>query len=243
MAPGQSDPGGFQSQLTPDERVLAALAASDPRDELSLRERELEILELYDRAYEQQLEEALLLQDPVDVSSDDANAELDKAERELLEARATYSIRRKAIESVLMAEPSIQSIYSTHPSPTERALLPLIHRRDILSLAYENLASINSSCSERLSNAEVDNIQTATENRDLVQSLLELTRGKDEKLQIEDPDLRSELETLERKTKKAKADYVTMKRIISASIVASGIDWASDETLLKLVVDDESDEI
>lgn len=38
------------------------LASNDPRDDLSLGEKELEILALYDRVYEQQLEEALLRQ-------------------------------------------------------------------------------------------------------------------------------------------------------------------------------------
>lgn len=57
----------------------------------------------------------------MDVSSvDDVDAELLKAERELLEARATDSVRRKAIESVLMTEPSIQSIYATQASSIER---------------------------------------------------------------------------------------------------------------------------
>ncbi|WEW55141.1 hypothetical protein PRK78_000569 [Emydomyces testavorans] len=246
MAPGPRELNGSPAQLEPNERALVELASSDPRDDLSLREKELVILQLYDHIYEQQLEEALLLQDPVDVSSiDDVDAELAKAERELLEARATHSLRRKAIESVLTAEPSIQSIYSAHASSTERALLPLINRRDVLSLVYENLARINTSCLEKLSNAEVNNIQAISENRDLVRSLLELTtRGKSGKQEIEDPKLREEVEALEKDNRQRRDGYVTMKRMISAAIVASGVDWASDETLLKLVLDDEStDEI
>lgn len=123
-----------------------------------------------------------------------------------------------------------------------RALLPLINRRDVLSLAYENLARLNASCLENQSNAEVKNIQATSENRDLVQSLLELTsnNNKTEKQDIDDPKLKEELEALDKANKQKRAEYTTMKRIISAAIVGSGLDWASDETLLNLVLDDES---
>jgi hypothetical protein len=43
------------------------------------------------------------------------------AERELLEARATYTVRKKAIETVLMTDPVLRSVHSTSsPSPVER---------------------------------------------------------------------------------------------------------------------------
>nr|KMM72991.1 hypothetical protein CPAG_09280 [Coccidioides posadasii RMSCC 3488] len=241
MAPGKAELNGSQSLLKPNERALVELASDIPGDDPPLREKELEILSLYDRIYDQQLEEALFLQDPVDVSLvEDVDAELVKAERELLEARAAYSVRRKAIESVLMTEPSVQSIYSAHASPTERVLLPLINRRDVLSLVYENLAGVNNSCVENLSNAEVSNIRAVKDNRDLVRSLLEVTDGNAEEEEIKDLKSKEELETLKRENKNRRDEYMTMKRIVSAVIVASGLDWASDEKLLTLVVEDES---
>ncbi|KAI1908903.1 hypothetical protein LOZ12_000146 [Ophidiomyces ophidiicola] len=242
MASSKGDLSGSLSQLEEHERTLVELAADDPRDKAPLGEKELELLALYDRIYEQQLEEALLQQDPVDVSTvEDVDAALAKAERELLEARATHSVQRKAIEYVLMTEPSIHSIYGTHTSPVESALLSLINRRDILSLAYENLAHAIASCSESLSNAEVENIQATKKNRELVQSLLQLTSSeKNEKPEIKDPKLKKQFEALVKENKNKRAENVTVKRIVSAAIAASGIDWASDEDLLNLVMDDES---
>lgn len=123
-----------------------------------------------------------------------------------------------------------------------RALLPLVDRRDVLSLAYENLARLNASCLENQSNAEVKNIQAISENRDLVQVLLELTSKSNdiEKQDIEDPKLKEELRALEQENKTKRAEYTTLKKVLSAAIVGSGLDWASDEKLLDLVLDDES---
>lgn len=45
------------------------------------------------------------------------------AERELLEARATYSVRRKAVETVLMTDPSLKAVHLRAASPAERFVL------------------------------------------------------------------------------------------------------------------------
>lgn len=60
MAPGKKELNS--AKLDSNERALAELASNDPRDDLSLGDKEQEILALYDRVYEQQLEEALLRQ-------------------------------------------------------------------------------------------------------------------------------------------------------------------------------------
>lgn len=51
---------------------------------------------------------------------DDVNEQVAKAERELLEARATCSLQRKAAEAVLMTDPAVQSIHSTDKTIIER---------------------------------------------------------------------------------------------------------------------------
>lgn len=244
MASVKGEVGNSLPQLDPNEKALADLASDNPVDELSLSEKEEQILKLYDLVYEQQLEEALLNQDPADVSSvEDVDEELAKAERELLEARATHSIQRKAAESVLMAEPSIQAVYSAASTPIDRTLLSLINRRDVLSLAYENLAHLHSQCQEKLSDAEVQNMDAAIENQALVRSLLSLTSGqKSEKEKITDPKMKEQLEELEGENKRKRADWVTMKRIVGAAIAASGVDWASDEKLLELVLDESTED-
>ena len=67
--------------------------------------------------------------DPVEIGQvDDVKEQLAKAERELLEARASCSLQRKAVEAVLMTDPAIQSIHSTDKTVIERCeslLMPL----------------------------------------------------------------------------------------------------------------------
>ena len=59
--------------------------------------------------------------DPVEIAQvDDIKEQLAKAERELLEARASCSLQRKAVEAVLMTDPAIQSIHSTDKTVIEK---------------------------------------------------------------------------------------------------------------------------
>ncbi|KAK2873835.1 hypothetical protein FQN49_002020 [Arthroderma sp. PD_2] len=231
------------ASLEAPAKVLLDLATRDETaDGFSFSPKEVEILELYDRVFEQKLEEALLKQQlPEDTEVDDVDAKLEEAERELLKVRAKLSVQRKVVESVLMSEPSIQAVHSVPSSPLEKALLPLINRRDVLSLAYENLITAHTSCIRELSNAEVANIQSIKQNQELVQSLLELTSSeKSPEDEISDPQLKEELDTLKAENRQRKADWTRMKRIVSASVAASGVDWASDEKLENLVLDDDA---
>ncbi|PGH04026.1 hypothetical protein GX51_03696 [Blastomyces parvus] len=246
MAPGNEVSARSHSQLEPDEATLLELAEStNARDIVSLSRKELQILELYDRVQEQELETALLSQDYTEPALNDDDIDIEKqletAERELLKARSTYSVKRKAIEAVLMADPSIQSVHAVSGSPAERALLPLINCRDLLSIIYTNLSRAHASCTQSLSAAKVESIHGTAKNQELVQTLLGLTSTETAwREEITDQKLRSQLETLEKETKAEKANWVTIKRIVSAAIVASGIDWAADEALHDLVVDDDA---
>ncbi|EGE83397.1 hypothetical protein BDDG_06341 [Blastomyces dermatitidis ATCC 18188] len=248
MAPGNEVPARSHPQLEPHEATLLELAGTtSARDIVSLSRKELQVLELYDRIQEQELETALLSQDYTEPALNDDDIDIEEqlatAERELLEARSTYSVKRKAIEAVLMADPSIQSVHAVSGSPAERALLHLINRRDLLSLIYTNLSRAHASCTQSLSTAKVDSIHSTAKNQKLVQTLLGLTSAQTSWREgITDQKLRSQLETLEKETKAEKANWVTIKRIVSAAIVASGVDWAADEQLHDLVVDDDDDD-
>ncbi|KAL2000365.1 hypothetical protein VTN02DRAFT_3215 [Thermoascus thermophilus] len=242
MASSSNDVRGrSQPQLEPDGLALLALAADDARrDVLSLSDKEALILRLYDQIQEQDLERALLEQDLEEPSGDDIEEQLAVAERELLEARATYTVRRKAVESVLMADPCLKAVHRKAASPAERALVPLIHRRDLLSLIHENLATAHAATLEALSDAEVENTHLTQRNRELVRTLLELTRHDDARWreEIEDADLRAQLAALEADYGKRRARWETLKGIASAAVVGSGVDWARDDRLRELVLDE-----
>lgn len=123
-----------------------------------------------------------------------------------------------------------------------RALLRLINRRDVLSLAYENLHTAHSATVRQLSNLEVENRQIHEKNRELVRQLLDLT-GPDGSWrdQLEDQDLIAQLNALDADQQKSQARWDAMKNIASAVVVGSGVNWAEDEKLSALVLDEADD--
>ncbi|KAL4897110.1 centromere protein H (CENP-H)-domain-containing protein [Aspergillus ambiguus] len=224
------------------EVALVDFAADDRRDTVNLSEKETQILQLYHQIQEQELEKALLEQDTEWLSGDDAAEQLAAAERELLEARATYTAKQKAVKTVLMTEPTFKAVHLKATTPVEQALLGLVNRRDVLSLAHENLNAAQSSTLKKLSDAEVENLQLHRINKDLVQELLDLTKDDESwKEELDDVDLKARLDQARVNYKKSKAKWSTMKSVASAIVVGSGVNWAEDEELVSLVLDESDD--
>ncbi|KAL3477578.1 centromere protein H (CENP-H)-domain-containing protein [Aspergillus californicus] len=227
--------------LSAGEAALLDLAADDPRDAISLSETEAMILKLYDQAQEQQLEKAFLEQDSESVSTDDAE-DLAVAERELLEARATYTVRKKAADTVLMTDPMLKAVHWKALSPAERGLFRLANRRDIISLAQENMTEVENAIKKKISAMEVENMKLHQRNKDLVRELLEVTGDEETwRKRLDDDELEQQLAELETEYTKSRARYETLKNICSAMIVGSGVDWADDEDLAGLVLDNSAD--
>jgi hypothetical protein len=195
------------------------------------------------------------------LSGENAEEQLAIAERELLEARSTYTVRRKAVHTILMTDPILKAVHLKATTPAEkyvpmqippgqnpslikdyRALLRLVNRRDVLALAHENLASAHDLVMKQLSTLEVENLQINRENRELVRQLLELTKQDSSwRERLDDPELLSQLDELEVDLKGRKAQWETIKNIASAVVVGSGLDWADDDKLRTLVLDETDD--
>ncbi|OQD89756.1 hypothetical protein PENANT_c002G07123 [Penicillium antarcticum] len=234
---------GLLPHLQPGEVTLLDYAADDSRDVVTLSDKEALVLQLYSRIQEQQLEKAVLEQNLESLSGENAEEQLAIAERELLEARSTYTVRRKAVHTILMTDPILKAVHLKATTPAERALLRLVNRRDVLALAHENLASAHDLVLKQLSNLQVENLQINRENQELVRQLLELTKQDSSwREKLDDPELLSQLDELEVDLKGRKAHWETMKNIASAVVVGSGLDWADDDKLRALVLD-ESDDI
>jgi hypothetical protein len=228
--------------LSPGEVSLLDLAADDPRDVVTLSDKEALILQLYNQIQELELEKALLVQELEPASGDNPDEQLAIAERELLEARATYTVRRKAISTVLMTDPTLKAVHLRAISPAERALLPLVNRRDVLSLTHENLMNAHNATLRELSNVEVQNLQLHQKNQELVRQLLESTKDDDSwREALDDDDLKAQLEQLEADRKKSKSRCEVMKSIASAIVVGSGVNWVEDDELTALVIDEFDD--
>ncbi|EIT76811.1 centromere protein H (CENP-H)-domain-containing protein [Aspergillus flavus] len=228
--------------LDPGEVSLLDFAEDDPRDAVPFSDKEALILQLYHQLQEQELEKALLEQDAEILSGDNAEEQLATAERELLEARATYTVRRKALGAVLMTDPTLRAVHLKAIYPAEQTLLRLINRRDVLSLAHENLNTALSSTLKKLSNAEVENLQLHQKNKALVRELLDLTKNDESwREELDDMSIKELLEQVKADHKRSKAKWETMKSITSAIVVGSGVNWAEDEELVALVLDDSDD--
>jgi hypothetical protein len=122
-------------------------------------------------------------------------------------------------------------------------MLPLIAENDTLSMVYGTLSARLASSTRALCAAEQANIAANQKSRDLSQTMLALAEelksqsAKD----IEDPNLRIEIDAVEKELKESRKRAKTLKGILSAMIVGSGINWAADEALCELVMDDEDE--
>jgi hypothetical protein len=123
-----------------------------------------------------------------------------------------------------------------------RALLRLVNRRDVLSLAQENLGEVHNATLKKLSTLEVENVQLHQKNQELVRELLKLTEDDESwREELDDSELKQQLSELEAGYKKSKARWELMKSVTSAIVVGSGVDWADDENLTALVLDESND--
>ncbi|KAJ5493149.1 hypothetical protein N7539_001895 [Penicillium diatomitis] len=237
-----SQQGLTRLHLLPNEQILLSYAADDVQDIVTLSETEELVLQLARRVQEQQLEKALLEQEFETLSGDDVEEQLATAEREFLEARASFTVRSKATRTVLMTDPILKAVHSKANIPPERALFRLVNRRDVLALAQENLSGIHDQILRQMDDLKIANLTINRENQELVRELLELTKQDSSwREQLGDPELELELTRFEAEYRRSKAKWDAMKNIASAIVVGSGLDWASDDALRALVLDESDD--
>ena len=108
----------------------------------------------------------------------------------------------------------------------------------------ELLAELSSLRGE-LTTTEIEHIQLTERNAALAEELLRLTEAQQRRsrVEIEDPVIRSQVEELQGEVRRGRLKWRIIKSVVSAMVAGSGVDWASDETLRELVLDDEDDEI
>jgi hypothetical protein len=110
-------------------------------------------------------------------------------------------------------------------------------------MLHGSLASKLVSTQRAISTAEQASILANRKNRELSATMLAL--AKEMKTQsakdIEDPRLRDQVRAVEKETKESRRRMKTLKGILSAMIVGSGINWAADTDLTELVMDDEEE--
>lgn len=110
-------------------------------------------------------------------------------------------------------------------------------------MVHGRLAAKLASSARSLNAAEQANIVANQKNRELSQTMLGLAEAtKSQSAEdIDDPRLREQIKAVEKELKDSRRRMKTLKGILSAMVVGSGINWAADESLTDLVLEDEDD--
>jgi hypothetical protein len=122
-------------------------------------------------------------------------------------------------------------------------LHPLIDRRDILSIAQANLSSSLQSTLRDKTVAEVDNLRTLEQNRELTASLHVLTtelQARQDSV-LANSSLSAQLDQAREDQAIARKRWRIMKTVVSAIIAGSGVDWARNGALRDLALDEEDE--
>ncbi|CAD6506328.1 BgTH12-07254 [Blumeria graminis f. sp. triticale] len=211
-----------------------------------LSELEEWVLRCYNRIENLCLELALLNvrdQQPQDDLEIVTSTGIVDAHNELLKAKAAFQIRKNIVESILIANPLLESAQAdTSESVSDRRLSPLLRRRDELSLCLTKLAKKEEKMMAELLEKEADNIRIARENTNLAATMLELAekgRYPQHHSSFEDTAVQKEIFAMESMLYASRQKWKMMKETASAAVAGSGVAWARDPELLLLVLDDE----
>ncbi|KAF9740172.1 hypothetical protein PMIN04_001806 [Paraphaeosphaeria minitans] len=216
-------------------------------DAFAFSEAEQFALQLNDQLRELELEKSLLeahakdMSDVSELSDGVLHEHLMTAEREAMEAKAKFEIRNRISRNVLIMDPVLKAVHGGQHHTVEKRLLPLISENDALSMVHGLLTTKLANTQRALSAAERRNIITNKENRNQSRTVLALAEEvKAQSIEdISNPSLREQVEKAEKNVKESRKRTAIIKGILSAMIVGSGINWAADEELRELVMDDE----
>ncbi|KFY05063.1 hypothetical protein O988_00294 [Pseudogymnoascus sp. VKM F-3808] len=223
-------------------------APNDGFTELQLSELERQILDLYDRLEELQLEIGLLSAPEAtqDASTEEVTDEDIQAEQQaLLEAKARYALKNSIAEDILVANPILKAVHAgPNASPIERDLLPLIQQRDDASTELAATAAQVLAARDALTAVEAERVVLARSNTELASKMVGLAEQVEgqKKGDIKDPEMRAKIEEMEREVRKSRQRWRLMKGVASGVVAGSGMDWARDEKLRALVLEEDSEE-
>ncbi|KAI4955427.1 hypothetical protein J4E91_001287 [Alternaria rosae] len=228
---------------TQDPNDYVDLLQTNHSDAFAFSDTEKLALQLYDQLKELELQQ-IHAHDFSALPDDLLEERLTIAQREAMEARAEYEIRNKITNNVLVMDPVLKAVHGGEQTPfAEKRILPLVTENDAVCMVHGSLTSKLASTNKSLSVAEQKNIVANQKNRELAQTMLALAEEmKAQSVQdIEDPQLRQRVDAVDKELKDSRRRVATLKGILSAMIVGSGINWAADEGLTELVMEDEDD--
>ncbi|KAB2576588.1 hypothetical protein BFW01_g2885 [Lasiodiplodia theobromae] len=235
----------------PGDHLLDADTAS-----VVLSDTEKLVLQLYHQVRELELERSLLEAQQNDstsnenLSDDEVAQQLIIAERAAMEARASYLLRNNITDQVLITDPVIKAVHGGSTATfEERRLAPLLNPRDALSMQLSHqthqlttIATALASTTKALSAANVKNAALASTLLSLANPpSASISSSAVNEALADDHKLRDQLVEAERDAARARRRWRSMKGVVAGMVVGSGVDWAEDEALRELVLEDEDD--
>jgi len=210
-------------------------------------------LRLYDQLHQLELQRSLLEAQQqsaehapeVAALSDDALQEqLARAQHEAMEAQAEYEVRNRITHNVLVMDPVLKAVHGAgQTGAAERRLLPLITENDAVSMLHGAHTAKLASTTRALGTAAQANMAVNRENRELARTVLALAEDAKARSSndIEDARLRGQVDAVDRALREARRRARTMKGVLSAMVVGSGINWAADAGLTARVLAEEEE--
>ncbi|KAH7400571.1 centromere protein H (CENP-H)-domain-containing protein [Phaeosphaeria sp. MPI-PUGE-AT-0046c] len=224
-----------------DAGDYADLLQTNHSDAFAFSQTEQLALHLYDQLRELELEQSLI---QAQQSDDELQGQLTIAQREVMDAKAEYEIRNRVDLNALVMDPVLKAVHGGERTGfAEKRIFPMIAENDTISMIHGSVSSKLVSTQRAISTAAQANIIASRKNRELSATMLDLAEQMKAQTanDIEDPRLRAKVSAVEKELKDSRRKTKTLKGVLSAMIVGSGINWAADETLTELVMDDEEE--
>ncbi|KAG9202746.1 hypothetical protein G6514_003999 [Epicoccum nigrum] len=207
-------------------------------------------LNLYDQLRELELQQSLVkahnlshVPEVSTLSDDDLEERLITAEREAMAAKAEYELRNKITHNVLVTDPILKAVHGDERSDLAEKYIVPQPESNTIAMIHGHLASKLASSTRVLVAMEQANIVANQKNRELSETMLALAEAVKSQSadDVDDQRLREQIKTVEKELKDSRRRMKTLKGILSAMVVGSGINWAADGSLVDLVMVEEDD--
>lgn len=131
----------------------------------------------------------------------------------------------------------------TYTNTTGRDLLPVLTRRDKVSADLAQQSTQLGQTVDEILRVEGESLRLSRQNVDLASQVLALAEeaNKSKTEPVEDPNHAQEIARLEAEVKASRQRWRVMKATASAMVAGSGVDWAADEELRAVVLDEDED--
>ncbi|KAI5858572.1 hypothetical protein BZA05DRAFT_414354 [Tricharina praecox] len=160
--------------------------------------------------------------------------QIELLERELAEAQANRRLKEAAVEATLVTGPLLKAIHpDAATTARQRALLPLLARRDALAETHANISQMLIRTQDSLVSSGRAIVDAQLRNKEMADRLLLLSAQRD----AENAKFRGEDHiAAEKELKDAKIMWEVTRNVAQAVVVASGVDWVRDRELRELVL-------